>query len=451
MANKPPKTGLFSRSLSFAKITFSAGTKVAQHTVQGAFRDRVEHLERGKKLLEAQLLLVTKEARQMKGAFAKVGQILSTYGESFLPPEINAVLKTLQSQVDPIPFETIQSLLETRLGKERAQELEVDPTPLGAASLGQVHRAVVRGSGEVVAIKVRYPGIEKAIDADLRLIRFLMSSAKMVPADMPKSRWNGFFGEARAILKQEVDYGQELALLKAYREKIAGDARYAVPAPMDRYCGEGVICTTLLEGVRVDSETVHALSQERRDNLAKAFVELFLNEFLQWNLMQTDPHFGNYLIQVDPQGNRDRWVLLDFGAVRSFTPPFRNAYLTLLQGVLKDSSQQIIQGGKLMGLVEGRDTPAVQEAFINLAKLAGEAILAPAEQPHDYASSDLPSRIAKVAPAVIYRLKLRLPPKEMLSLDRKLSGTYIHLKNLSAKLSFKDRVEQLVGEALGGG
>jgi predicted unusual protein kinase regulating ubiquinone biosynthesis (AarF/ABC1/UbiB family) len=443
---KSPKTSLFSRSLSLAKISVSAGAKAAQYGLGGIFRDKAQQIEAGKKLLEEQVRYLTKEARELKGAFAKVGQVLSTYGESFLPPEVNAILKSLQSQIEPLPTETIQRLVVERLGAERARDLQLDPQPLGAASLGQVHRARILSDDREIAIKVRYPGIEKAIDADLRMIRFMLSSAKLVPADMPKSRFTEIFSEARSVLKQEVDYAQELALLKQYREKLGGDPRFICPVPVEEFCGEGVVATTLMHGVRVDSAEVKALSQPRRNRLAKHLMELFLMEFLDWNLVQTDPHFGNYLIQIDPVGEDDKWVLLDFGAVRSFSEKFKDSYLTLLRGVLVDSDAQTLEGGEKMGLVEKTDDPEIRQAFVQLARLAGEALLAPPDSPFSYGSSDLPKRIAKVAPSVIYRLKMRLPPREMVSFDRKITGVYVHLVNLDAKLSVRDRVvEKLAG------
>lgn len=448
--SKSPKTGLFSRSLSLAKISVSAGAKAAQYGLGGLFRDKAQQIEAGKKLLEEQVRYLTKEARELKGAFAKVGQVLSTYGESFLPPEVNSILKSLQSQIEPLPLASIERIVETRLGAERARTLQLDPTPLGAASLGQVHRARIIGTGKEIAVKVRYPGIEKAIDADLRLIRFLLSSAKIVPADMPKSRFAEIFKEARSVLKQEVDYAQELALLKRYREKLGSDPRFVCPVPVDEFCGEGVVATTLMPGVRVDSPEVKALSQARRNRLASHLVELFLMEFLDWNLVQTDPHFGNYLIQIDPVGEDDKWALLDFGAVRSFSEEFKDSYLTLLCGVLTDSDAQTLKGGEKMGLVEPSDDADVRQAFVQLARLAGEALLAPPERPFCYASSDLPRRIAKVAPAVIYRLKMRLPPREMVSFDRKLTGVYVHLVNLGAQLSFRDRIVEKLSARLSG-
>ena len=239
-----------------------------------------------------------------------------------------------------------------------------------------------------------------------------------------------------------MDYGQELALLKRYREKLGGDPRFVCPVPVDEFCGEGVVATTLVQGVRVDSEQVKALSQSRRNRLATHLVELFLMEFLDWNLVQTDPHFGNYLIQIDPVGEDDKWVLLDFGAVRAFSEEFKDSYLTLLRGVLANSDEQTLKGGEKMGLVESTDEPEVRQAFVQLARLAGEALLAPADHPFCYASSDLPKRVAKVAPSVIYRLKMRLPPREMISFDRKITGIYAHLVNLGAKLSFRDRVAE---------
>lgn len=435
---KKPKTGLISRSLSLAKITASASGRLAKHTVSGWFSDPLEHIEKGKKILESQAKQLVGEANQLRGTLVKAGQILSMYGDSFFPKEVVAHLKKLQSEVEPLPIETIDALLRKRLGLEKYHELEIDPKPLGAASLGQVHRAVIKKTGQVVALKVRYPGIERAIDTDLKLMRFFLNAGKFFPADIPKERWDGIFDEAKLMLYQEVDYKSELKLLKLYRDHLINDSRYHVPEAIERYCTPSVLCTSFETGERIDSPTVRALSQERRDRLAGSFVDLFLMEFYQWNLVQTDPHFGNYLIRIDSSG-KDQWVLFDFGALRSFSDEFKSAYITLVRGVLNHEDSKILEAGELMGLVSKEDSKEARQGFVDLAYLSAEPVLK--TQNYDWAMSDLPKRTAALSLKVIPHLKFRIPPKEMLSLNRKLGGIYVHLAELKSQLAIKKHLQ----------
>jgi predicted unusual protein kinase regulating ubiquinone biosynthesis (AarF/ABC1/UbiB family) len=431
---KKTKTGLLSRSLSLAKITASASGRLAKHTVTGWFSDPMEHLERGKKILESQAKQLVGEANQLRGTLVKAGQILSMYGDSFFPKEVVAHLKKLQNEVEPLPFETIESLLRKRLGLEKYHELEIDPVPLGAASLGQVHRAVIKKTGQVVALKVRYPGIEKAIDTDLKLLRFFLSAGKFFPADIPKERWDGIFDEAKHMLYQEVDYKSELKLLKLYRNHLIKDPRYHVPEAIERYCTPSVLCTSFETGERIDSPAVKALSQERRDRLAGSFVDLFLMEFYEWNLVQTDPHFGNYLIRIKPDGN-DQWVLFDFGALRAFSEEFKASYITLVRGVLNHEDKKILEAGEMMGLVSKEDSTEARQGFVELAYLSAEPVLQ--TDSYDWADSQLPKRTAALSIKVIPHLKFRIPPKEMLSLNRKLGGIYVHLAELKSSLAIR--------------
>ena len=443
---KQTKTGLLSRSLSLAKLTAGATGRLAKHTVSGWFSDPLEHLEKGKKILESQAKQLVGEANQLRGTLVKAGQILSMYGDSFFPKEVANHLKKLQSQVEPLPFDTIESLLRKRLGLEKFRQLEIDPTPLGAASLGQVHKAVIKSTGNPsgatspreVAIKVRYPGIERAIDTDLKLLRFFLNAGKFFPADIPSERWDGIFEEARHMLYQEVDYKSELRLLKQYKAHLKSDTRFHVPDAIEEFCTPSVLCTSFETGHRIDSPEVHALSQERRDSLARSFVDLFLQEFYNWNLVQTDPHFGNYLIRIDPKGLQDQWVLFDFGALRSFSDEFKSSYILMVTGVLNREPDKILQAGELMGLVSPEDSEESRQGFVDLAYLSAEPVMTRTH--YDWASSQLPKRTAALSMKVIPSLKFRIPPKEMLSLNRKLGGIYVHLAELKSQIPIRNQL-----------
>src|SRR5690606_19398227 len=120
------------------------------------------------KLLQNQAALLSNELGELKGSLMKAGQMLSMYGEHFLPPEANALLKSLQQDSRPLLWEAIEPHLKKYLPEEKLAELEIEKDALACASLGQVHRARIKATGEMICLKIQYPQVDKAIDSDLK-------------------------------------------------------------------------------------------------------------------------------------------------------------------------------------------------------------------------------------------------------------------------------------------
>ena len=235
-------------------------------------------------------------------------------GRCFLPPEAAAALKTLQSDSPPLEWSKIEAQLRKQIAPERLAELEIDPESFAAASLGQVHLARRKSDGARIALKIQYPGVDGAIDGDLKTLRSLLAVFKIFP-----SRWATYdpmFEEVRAMLHQEVDYVRELKNTEEFSALLKGDDRYVVPKVYPEYSSRRVLATEFQDGVRLDGPEVKALSQERRDRIAELILELYMREVFEFRQVQTDPHFGNYRVRFAPDGRNDQLVLLDFGAVR---------------------------------------------------------------------------------------------------------------------------------------
>jgi predicted unusual protein kinase regulating ubiquinone biosynthesis (AarF/ABC1/UbiB family) len=187
---------------------------------------------------------------------------------------------------------------------------------------------------------------------------------------------------------------------------------------------------------------VQALPVERRNRLGRAFLELYLKELVQFRLMQTDPHLGNYLIQLSPDGN-DRLVLFDFGAVRDVPEPFLKSYRHLIAGGFHHSPDKLIQGGLELGLLQPDDSEELKKKYVDLCLLLTE----PFEeglQPYDWAASDLPKRVAAQVAKLAFQHRLRAPPAELVFLDRKLGGVFIFLSVLKCQMSARDLVENVL-------
>lgn len=445
MPRKPMKTprtltklkeSAFSRGMALAKVSMSAGARAAGHAVGNLFAAEADKPDRFRALLMSQVELLTRELGQLKGSLMKVGQMLSMYGEHFLPPEVNALLKSLQNQAPPLAWTQIEKALKRQFTTEQLAALEINPEPLASASLGQVHAATIKASGRKLALKIQYPGVDQAIEGDLKALRSLLSFSKLIPKG---PAFDELFREVRQMLHQEVDYARELELTQEFRELLAGDERYVVPEVFSEFSNSRVLATSFEAGIPVDSPEVLALPQERRDGIARAAMELYFSELFVFGMMQTDPHFGNYRVRLGEGGAPDKLVCLDFGAVRKFPQTFRKPYYRMVRGAYAGDRSELWDGARALGFIEEGDSPQLLDTFAELCLLICEPF---ATHDYDWAKSDLPNRVAAKGAQMAFAFKLRPPPREIVFLDRKMGGIYVFMSVLGARFDAKASLEK---------
>ncbi|MGE4233574.1 MAG: ABC1 kinase family protein [Bacteriovoracia bacterium] len=415
------KSGAISRGLALAKMSISAGAKAATHTLDTIFASENERTEKLKKLILSQAKVLTKELGELKGSLMKVGQMLSMFGEHFLPPEANAVLKSLQNQSPPLEWAAIERVLIKQLGKEKLAELEVEKEPWASASLGQVHRAKTR-DGKQIALKIQYPGVDRAIDSDLKTLKSIFNVIKLIPKG---AQFDNLFEEVRQMLHQEVDYEREKKYTIEMKRLVSESSlagRCIVPDIFERYCTSRVIATSFEEGVPVDSPDVLNLSDERRNSLGLLAMEVYFHELFKWGKVQTDPHFGNYKIRVGHSGVEDKIILLDFGAVRELSTEFLDPYYLLVKGAVLPDRALTEKASFDLGFFEEGDSQELRTVFCELCELITEPYKPGV---YDWGKSDLPKRVAKKGAQLAVTSKLRSPPQEVVFLDRKMGGMFI--------------------------
>ena len=354
------KSGLLSRGMAMTRVAVGAGARVAGTAISTVFANDEEKAEKFKQLLIDNAQRLTSELGQLKGSLMKVGQILSSVGEQFLPPEALKVLKTLQSNSPPLEWREIEKVLINELGAEKLALLEIETEPAASASLGQVHRARRRSDGQLMALKVQYPGVDKAIDGDLKTLKTLLSFASMLPKG---PNYDDLFKQVKTVLLQETAYVQEAQATRDFGRWLASDARYRVPEVFDEFSTRRVLATSWEDGLAVDSPEVAALSQERRNGLCEAFMDLYFRELFEFKAIQSDAHFGNYRVRLGADGASDQLVLFDFGAVGKFTDEFLNSYSEMTAGIFFGDADQVKRGGKLLGFVRDSDAPEMSDKF----------------------------------------------------------------------------------------
>jgi predicted unusual protein kinase regulating ubiquinone biosynthesis (AarF/ABC1/UbiB family) len=426
------RTGLFSRGLSLAKAGLRAGSLATSQLLS-------DDPEKTKQRLFKTVEALATEMGQLKGSAMKVGQLLSTYGENFLPKEVNDILKTLQQKSPPLTWAKIEPRLKDEL-KNQMSSLDIEKVALASASIGQVHLAKRKSDGLLLAIKVQYPGVQGAIDTDLKFLKVMLSLTSFVPRG---PRFDQVFDEVRDMLYQEVDYRKELSFTKKFRELLYADSKFVIPTPIEDLCTPKLMVTTFESGVTPDSLEALTLPLERRNRLGKAFLELYLRELLEFGLMQTDPHLGNYRIRIQPDGN-DQLVLFDFGAVRTVSREFQQNYLWLMRGVHDQNPEFIERGGRAIGLLQPNDSPELIAKYVELCLLIGEPFSEQHSQDYDFGNSDLPRRVAKAGSELALNFKLRAPPAELVFLDRKLGGVFVFLTVLKCKMSGREMLADMI-------
>lgn len=427
------KSSVLSRGLAMTKLALQAGASLAGQSVTTALSTQEEKDEKWKGFIKSQAHIITKELGELKGSLMKAGQMLSMYGEHFLPPEANEVLKALQSNSPPLKWEVIDTYLKKYLSPEKLAELEIEQTALASASMGQVHRAKIKKTGELICLKIQYPDVDKAIDSDLKAIRALLNMLKLLPRDV---NLDPVFNEIRSMLIQETNYELEAELTQKFYKLLEGDSRFVVPKVYPDFSNKKILATSFERGLRVDDPLIQNLSQDRRNKLAINFLDLYFKELFDWKIMQTDPHNGNYKVRIDPSGN-DQLVLLDFGATRSFEDSFILPYHRMIRGAFLDEDTEFKRAAQELKLLHESDNIELQRLFCEFCYESVEPFKTQntPDGVYDWKNTDLPQRLSKKIFQVVKEHAWRTPPQELLFLDRKTGGVFIFLSVLRAKIN----------------
>lgn len=425
---KKIKKGSFGRGLSIAKLGFKTGVKAAGNYMAPS--------KNNDDYLASQIELIARELGELKGTMMKIGQGLSMYGEHFLPEKANVFLKSLQYQSPPLDWDSIETTIEKELGLKALSELEIEEKALASASLGQVHKATIKKTGEVIALKVQYPDVDSAIKSDVRNLKRVFSVAKIFPSEM---KLDSIFEEIKTMLFQELDYKEELKWTQAVYENLKDDDRYIVPKVYTEFSTSKILATSFIDGHTIDSQRVKDLSQEKKNEIAFSFLDHYLNELFLYHIVQTDPHLGNYRIHIDEKTAECKLVLFDFGAMREVPEHFEKPFKKIIQAALENNKENVIAHGIELGYLKPSDTEDLKDRYFELCRMITEPFRANELEPKDYITedksyiwkrSDLPMRVAKAGTEVAKNYKLRTPPRESIFLDRKLGGTFVFLSVL---------------------
>jgi predicted unusual protein kinase regulating ubiquinone biosynthesis (AarF/ABC1/UbiB family) len=309
LADSQRRQGL-ERQARVWRLTARRGSQWALLKVRGARADeeRRAHLEEQFAIRSAED--VARVLGGMKGAIMKAGQMLSFLADG-LPPEAQAALATLQADVPPMSPRLAASVVRQELGADPERLfLEWEEVPIAAASIGQVHRAVLR-DGRIVAVKVQYPGLDRAIKSDLdnaELLYNLFASFKLKNLDV-----KGLVDELRARMSDELDYELEAKAQQEFADLYALHPFIRVPSVVAEYSSQRVLTSEWAGGQRWD-EFLGSASYDARQRAAEIIYRFSQESIHRYGVFNGDPHPGNYRFHDDGSV-----TFLDFGLVKRWS------------------------------------------------------------------------------------------------------------------------------------
>lgn len=411
----------------------------------GAMAEGARQIAKGQRPSVGDLLLTPGNAQrlgdrlsEMRGAAMKVGQLLSMDSGQLLPPQLTELLARLREDAHAMPLGQVAGVLKQAWGEGwESQFARFTFTPLAAASIGQVHQAVLKKNGRRVAVKIQYPGIRASIDSDVENVAVLLRFARLVPAEID---FAPLLQEAKNQLHAEADYRREAVSLGRFAEHLTADSRFEVPAVIDELTTEQTLTMQFLDGTPIES-LADAPALER-NAAAAALLELALHEVFDWGLVQTDPNFANYLYSSQSK----RIQLLDFGATRDYEPDFRNELHKLLAACIGGDDEDVAACATAVGYLDQADPARYRNSVVTLLRAATE----PARSSGDYAfgRSDLAERMKDSVMDMRLEQKFaRIPPPQVLFLHRKLGGLYLLLSRLRATVPVAGIIAPLISAA----
>jgi predicted unusual protein kinase regulating ubiquinone biosynthesis (AarF/ABC1/UbiB family) len=286
-----------------ARYAGTKATNVARSEESGREKLEQRHLETAMKMVGA--------LGQMKGAAMKLGQFASFIDTDFLPDESREIyqeqLAKLRTSAPPMPWEKVEKVLAEEYEDESVSELfaEFEQEAFAAASIGQVHRAELP-DGRRVAVKIQYPGIAEALDADLRNAGTIVRLARALAPGLDAK---AIANELRERVMEELDYEYEAQNQRSFSRAYRDHPFIYVPEVVTRLSRRRVLVTELVEGL--DFEQVKQLPDEERSRFGEIVFRGSFGSIYHLRHFNADPHPGNYILMGD-----GRVAFLDFGMTK---------------------------------------------------------------------------------------------------------------------------------------
>lgn len=285
---------------------------------------------------------------ELQGLFIKFGQLISILS-NVLPDEFRKPLEELQDNVPPHPFSEIEAVIQKELGKPSSDIFtQIEPQPIAAASIGQVHRAKI--GDEDVVVKIQHPKIDELVHVDLTIIKKIVS---LVARFMKIKGVEHLYQQVEQMIEEELNYYQEAQSMQLIQKNLSTEAMIRVPKVYEQYSSKKILTIEYCEGVKISNLEQLKNWGHDLDALTDLFVRVYCQMILVDGFYHADPHPGNVL--VNEQG---QIVLLDFGAVARLSKEMKDGIPKLLECIIKQDAEEMVKVLRKLGFIAHGDSVA---------------------------------------------------------------------------------------------
>ncbi|MEO8971791.1 MAG: AarF/UbiB family protein [Ktedonobacteraceae bacterium] len=315
MRSKTPRINRFSQILRFLRVS-----RLLLWTIWVIYRERrrvIRARERGNndvqpnvEVLVQVLVAFRQTAIKLGVLMIKLGQFLSSRAD-LLPEQALAALSSLQDEVPPAPFNHVVSVIETELGKPIEQIFSsLESKCTAAASLGQVHKAVLASNGATVAVKVQRPNIEQLVHMDLSTLKFVIWVINRFVNTGDFIDLMGFYHEFKRTVYEEIDYVTEATNAKRFKEMFKDDPTIYIPSIYEDYTSPRVLVLEWIDGIKINDYPALEAAHIDRLEVAKRTVSTYFYQFFVAGFFHADPHPGNIFVLTEEKARTQREAVL---------------------------------------------------------------------------------------------------------------------------------------------
>ena len=288
---------------------------------------------------------LTRQLLELGSAFIKLGQLLSSRPD-ILPAGWVSELASLQDNVPAFSFDRVQTVLEEELGQRCAEVIDLDPQPLGAASLAQVHRASLR-SGRQVVLKVQRQGLDRRFRLDLDVMQQVAAVLQRHPTWGRGRDWPAMARECRRVLLRELDFRVEAQYAARFRQQFLDDERIRIPGVIWELSTRRVLCLDYLPGIKINDRDAIVEAGIDPSDVAEIGAASYLKQLVRFGFFHADPHPGNLAVASD-----GALIYYDFGMMGVLSDGLRRRIGSMVRAAAARDSAALVdelQGAGLIG------------------------------------------------------------------------------------------------------
>ncbi len=376
----------------------------------------------------------------LKGPMMKVAQMMATVPD-LLPPEYAEELQKLQSDAPPMGAAFVKRRMQAELGVDwQARFGSFDLAPAAAASLGQVHRAIAK-DGAALAVKLQYPDMQSAVEADLKQLDWLFGLHRQFSAAIDTREAAKEIG---ARLREELDYDHEARNAALYGGILGQVPEVRVPPVHRDLSTRRLLTLGWLEGEKLLA--FKDADEETRNRLAVAMFKAWWYPMARYAVIHGDPHPGNYTVFRDGDGQPAGINLLDYGCIRVFPPRFAAGVVDLYRGFIDEDEARVVHAYEQWGFRN------LSKDLIDTLNIWARFIYAPllTDRVRTVADGVAPGQYGRREAFLLHQaLKDKGPvtvPREFVFMDRAAIGLGSVFLHLDAKLNFHRLYEELIAD-----